>query len=201
MLEILIVVIIIGVMLVIIVPRGYRANVDAKYNMVRQAAAELGKWGVTWATRQLESQDPSIDCMLDDYMATLVGYTADPVKNWIDPVVVVPDCGGSPTVTVQGIMPLEQVPRNPFNGASYFVSTNFPATPAEISPGQLCLNRYNDATPPISATNPNQWYYYFLFLGTESTDVNNFYGTNPSATDKENIRTGVFVIRTTEWRP
>ena len=43
LIELLLVVMIIGFMLAIILPRGLRATTDAKYNLVRQNAAELAR--------------------------------------------------------------------------------------------------------------------------------------------------------------
>ena len=41
LIEILLVVVIIGLMLAVIVPRAWRANIDAKYGLVRQNCSEL----------------------------------------------------------------------------------------------------------------------------------------------------------------
>ena len=57
LIEILLVVVIIGIMLAVIVPRAWRANTDAKYNILRQHATEIGSYGIQWCEDQLRSQD------------------------------------------------------------------------------------------------------------------------------------------------
>ena len=66
MIEVLLVIGIVGVMLAVIIPRAFRAREDTRVNMVRQSAAELGRWGVTWAERNLESQAEDDTCRLNN---------------------------------------------------------------------------------------------------------------------------------------
>ncbi len=84
LIELLMVVVIIGGIMAVIIPRAWRANIEAKYGLVRQAATELGNWGMTWAERNLESQPETYTCKLNDYVATLVNYTGDQTTNWAD---------------------------------------------------------------------------------------------------------------------
>ena len=55
--EILLTSVIIGVLLAIIVPRAWRANVDTKYQLVRQAGTELAGYAQQWAHEELLNQD------------------------------------------------------------------------------------------------------------------------------------------------
>ena len=48
LIEILLVVVIIGLMLAVIVPRAWRANIDSKYGLVRQNCSELASFGSQW---------------------------------------------------------------------------------------------------------------------------------------------------------
>jgi prepilin-type N-terminal cleavage/methylation domain-containing protein len=57
LIELLLVVVIIGVLLAVIVPRAWRANVDAKYGLVRQNATELAAFASQWAEQMIQAQD------------------------------------------------------------------------------------------------------------------------------------------------
>ena len=48
LIEILLVIAIMGILAMAIIPRAQRAKTDARYSLVRQAALEIGKWGVEW---------------------------------------------------------------------------------------------------------------------------------------------------------
>ena len=52
LIELLLVVLVIGFMLAVIVPRGLRANTDAKYNLVRQNGSELASYANDWIEQQ-----------------------------------------------------------------------------------------------------------------------------------------------------
>jgi len=57
LIELLLVVLVIGLMLAVIVPRGMRANTDAKYNLVRQNSSELASHANEWIEQQILAQD------------------------------------------------------------------------------------------------------------------------------------------------
>lgn len=193
LIEILMVVAIIGVMLAVIVPRGWRANVDAKYNMVRQSAAELASWGLTWAERNLNTQDVSHDSDLNDYVGTLHGYTGNNTNtNWVSAQVNVPNRGVPATRPKNGvleIMPSDKELRNPFNGVSYFESVHDGNV---VQPGLLYLATATDTSGGTTYDN-----YYFLFLGQDSNAAAQWHagmgtGANPPLA---NLRNGVFMTR------
>jgi prepilin-type N-terminal cleavage/methylation domain-containing protein len=189
--EVLIVIIIIGVILAIVVPRAYRANIDAKYNLVRQAASELANWGNEWAERTLEAQDSSSTCNLNHHVATLAGvFTGDAGSgNWV----FVNDntaggCRGGATgdpiqSSVSAIMPQEKQPRNPFTGASYFSTSN---DGSNLQEGLLYLGQNNDGT---------YLHYYFVFTGTDSTGTDDFYAGMGDGSTLTDLRNGVFFAR------
>ena len=194
LIEIMLVIVIIGVMVAVIIPRALRANVDTKYNLVRQAAAELGKWGVTWAERQVEIQTEADTCGLNDYVGTLVGFTGNSNTNW-----PVPTGGGSPvdpagscrgaanTIpnAVEEITPQDVVLRNPFNGVAYFSPVHDGST---ATPGMLYL---------ASVSSGSFSHYYFVFTGTDSNTATTWHSGMGSGTTLaiENARNGVFMAR------
>jgi len=57
LIELLLVVVIIGILLAVIVPRAWRANIDAKYGLVRQNASELASFAQQWAEEQIEASE------------------------------------------------------------------------------------------------------------------------------------------------
>ena len=96
LIELLLVVVIIGLMLSVIVPRAWRANIDAKYGLVRQNCSELASFGQEWAENQLLAQNESLStATVDQYLATLTKATAAAAawaagSTWVgaDPTVV-----------------------------------------------------------------------------------------------------------------
>ena len=70
LIEIVLVVVIIGVMLVVIIPRANRARDAAKFNSIRQVSSELALWGMTWAERNLKVQPEDAESELIDYVDT-----------------------------------------------------------------------------------------------------------------------------------
>lgn len=185
LIEIMLVVLIIGAMLAVIVPRASRARTDAKYNSVRQMAAELGKWGMTWADRNLKIQAETDTAILNDYVASLVGFTGDTGTNWTGGTVAVNGRAGNPPNAVSGIMSTDQLPKNPFSGESYFNPGNDGTTPRT---GQLNLATQTDST--------GFDVYYLIFYGTETDGGGNlqwYAGQGPGSVD--NLRNGVYVAR------
>jgi prepilin-type N-terminal cleavage/methylation domain-containing protein len=77
LIELLLVVVIIGILLAVIVPRAWRANIDAKYGLVRQNCSELASFASLWAEKAIGAQDetgyddPGDAPTLADYYATL----------------------------------------------------------------------------------------------------------------------------------
>jgi prepilin-type N-terminal cleavage/methylation domain-containing protein len=47
--EILLVIVIIALILAVVIPRAWRAHVDSRFSLVRQAATELAAFGNQWA--------------------------------------------------------------------------------------------------------------------------------------------------------
>ncbi len=194
LIEVILAVVVIGIMIAIIVPRAQRANVDAKYAGVRQAAAEIGRWGMDWATRNLESQEVDASCNLDNYVATLVGYVGDTDDpNWIavnDPLTDIGSCRfGTSGInySVADIIPPDSQPRNPFNALSYF-NTNGGNDGSRPQAGLLYL-----AVVDHDGAN----HYYFVYTGTDSEDGDQWHagmGQGSSLTYAE-VRNGIFMAR------
>jgi len=210
LIELLLVVVIIGIMLAVIVPRAWRANIDAKYGLVRQNCSELGNYGMTWAETELHSQDETAsDAVLADYLAYLAGSNAIGAGYWIwvadDSAAVgwrrvgavdgrlVDGVTANVTGTAESFVPVDKIPRNPFNGQSVYHEENDPKDAGVPIPGAIATAYLRERT--------GGWYYFaFLFHGTDSTSV----GADGSAGDfyadmignsLDGLRNGIFFGR------
>ncbi len=217
LIELLLVVVIIGVMLAVIVPRAWRANVDAKYGMVRQAATELASVGVQWAENQLQGQDiQGSTAQLADYLAHIAGGSiaaaAAGANQWVAGSAA---SGWQATGTVTGrlvggdatntsgpareMMARDRRATNPFNGQDVFSSTNDPVTANTPVPGAIASGYIaDDELADSSAT--TQWYYYALrFQGTDSSStsaaVAGAYHADMASAGLNGLRAGVFMAR------
>ncbi len=196
LIEIMLVVVIIGVMLAVVVPRAWRANVDAKYGNLRQTCAELAGYANDWAKQQLESQHPGGDAVLDDYFQTLaqevtdVTWVGDPSSdsefvsggnNWNSPAVEVEGRGDGPsdvaaTAVVANLLPPGSGLRNPFNGLDLLQVTGDPGDPV---PGAVACGMDDD---------DGYNYYALIFQATDGW----YAGQGPTL---GGLRSGVFVAR------
>lgn len=212
LIELLLVVVIIGLMLAVIVPRAWRANIDTKHGLVRQAASELASFGNEWAEQQMAAQTEASSSTILNYFYTLSGTTApaaasrawipDVAGNWVGAgyawKVVAPrtPVGRSiaPETTVAGIITPEKHPRNPFSGASYFTSGNDVGGAGTVIPGAIACCNLDEG-----AGGGNYHYFAFLWQGTDSTTTGiglttTYYaGQDPTTTG--GLRNGVFFAR------
>ncbi len=184
LIELLLVVVIIGLMLAVIVPRAWRANIDAKYGLVRQNCSELAAFASGWAEGSLLAQDATCGATLFRYYTTLAGYdgsvassatwsygswVARPTGNWAGPSApIIPDgrtidsIAAAPEGTVEENIDPSKIPRNPFNGASIFVSACDPATTGSVVPGAICCVGHGENSTGMV-------YFALLFQGTDAT--------------------------------
>lgn len=220
LIELLLVVVIIGLMLAVIVPRAWRANIDAKYGLVRQNASELASFGNLWAEQQIEASNESRSTAhMYNYLRTLTfnnnGVTSGRPISWIatadlthwpnstTPFAINGRVQGQvvdapPENTVEAIVPVERIPRNPFNGVSVFAASNDPVTTTTPVPGALaCGWQVDDARGA-----GQQWAYFgFVFQGTDSTTITLDGATEPNTflagqdRNLAGLRNGIFFAR------
>jgi type II secretory pathway pseudopilin PulG len=221
MIELLFVIVVIGVMLAVVTPRAYRANIDAKYGVVRQGAVELTSYALDWANQSLASQDQEQSlASLDRYMASLSGQDATvglsfPDAEWIAGGAVgntsnwnnlnlprpilgrVNSLGANiPENAVQDLLSSNKIPVNPFNGVSVFQSSNDPA------------NTLNPVTGAIACAGVDEGagshYYALVFQGTDSTtgadenpsnDGTTAFYAGQDAGNLQGLRNGIFLAR------
>ena len=222
LIELLLVVVVIGLMLAVIVPRAWRANIDAKYGLVRQAASELAAFGHEWTEQMITAAPDNSVARSLYYYASLSGtasgavppvggsrcWVANPNFNWVgtwtpinrtDGPVTIAGRGGAgtplpPECPVIGVVTPEKHPRNPFNGASYFTTANYIIGGGTMTPGALacCSIREGGVATP--------YYFAFLFQGTDSTSAGlglaTSYHAGQDPTDIAGLRNGIFFART-----
>jgi prepilin-type N-terminal cleavage/methylation domain-containing protein len=184
--EVLLVTIIIGIALAVVVPRAWRANTDSKYNLVRQTATELATATTAWAENQFKNQGTAT---LNQYFDSLDGlYTgAGGANNWNNQggQTPLPVSGVTPTTNVETTLPVNHLPVNPFNGASYFVGSNGGTF---LTPGALYCAKQADGAYD---------YYAFLYLGTDSEGTSgpdDFHGGQAS-NNLQGLKNGVLLAR------
>ena len=192
LLEILVVLGIVGILIAVILPRAWRARTDASYSLVRQAAVDLGRWGLEWSERNVDAQAEADTCTQNDYVSTLVGYTGGKNgvanNNWFG-TTALPANGcraAAITFTVVDIMPEENQPRNPFSGLAYLHAAH-DGSRTEL--GLLYLAMLADADGYNN--------YHFLFTGVDSVSAIDWhagmgYGLPPTF---GGLKNGVFVAR------
>jgi prepilin-type N-terminal cleavage/methylation domain-containing protein len=212
--ELMVVIVIIGMVLVFLLPRAYRASVESKYQLLRQTSTELASWANEWAEKEIEVQPALATSNLNDYMATLgddgsVDWVANSGNNsnWQDggnPAVNLEDVanrGGTgvddaPSTCVKEIMSQDKMLTNPFNGLSVFSSGNDPVAEGHAVTGAIGCAWIDDVDTSFS---PSETYHYYalVFQGTESSGTSGdgaFYaGQNDSSL--EGLRNGIFINR------
>ena len=195
--EILIALAIAGMLLVFLLPTAWRARHDANYSLVRQAAVELGKWGLEWTERNLAAQENADICKADDYLDTLVGYTGGldenrTANNWFGTMNTMtggcraPGTANNVTFTVAETMPQEDQPRNPFTGHVYLNS---------LLDGRNALPGLLYTAVLMDSDGFNN--YYFLYTASDATSAVDWYAGMGDGlpVSLAELRNGVFVAR------
>lgn len=209
LIEMLLVMVIMGIMLAVIVPRAWRANVDSKYTLCRQNCTELAKYTQEWCESMLLAQSETSTSALPNYYLSLkrnqaIGTPyAVPVawglnSNWNDNNVQFGVAGrvGLPETNVQSVMPQDKRMRNPFNGADVFADQN---------------NFYNGSGGAAAVTGAIAYtggldgtygYYSLIFQGTDNTlggsgalSNNDAYHAGMGPNGIGAVRNGIFVAR------
>ena len=218
LIEILLVVVIMGIMLAVIVPRAWRANIDAKYGQIRQHGSELANYAQQWAETELRSQDDTgPTAQLSSYYAYLChdpALTTSSTTEWTwianhtindGWLTVAQTMTGrmvdgatdqSPAKPAVNFVPIDKVPRNPFNGLDVFSVQNDPATQLMPIPGAIANAFYAETKMAQGGGAGRYFYFAFTFQGTENN------GTGPSdmqgdmrADTLDGIRNGQFMAR------
>lgn len=184
LIELLLVMVIMGIMLAVIVPRAWRANVDSKYTLVRQNCSELASFASSWGEQNIIAQDDSCGTTLFNYYSSLTGWTNNGIStswtygmwvasgascNWnsragqLRPFNrTIDGHAAPPESSVEDLVDPSKMPRNPFNGASIFVAANDPNTSGHAIPGAICCAGRAESSGEYV-------YFALIFQGTDSS--------------------------------
>ena len=186
LIEILLVMTIIGLAMVVIIPRAMRANTDSKFSLVRQYGSEMAGYIITWAERQTRSQRENTNFTLKDFLFDDVseGEAGFNSNRLVDKYTGHDDFNG-----VESLVPPDQKPRNPFNEASYFDKANDDIEVPSKKAGLLYLAALED---PRDRDYLN---FYLLYTSTGEDEEGNRWHGEMSHLDLDKIRRGVFVSR------
>jgi len=213
LIEIGLVMLIIGLILAVILPRAHRAEIEAKYELTRQNCVELARYGNEWAEYQQETQGESesesetptavrknyLDSLSNGTAGAWVADTAS--SNWADNNVPVegrkdsldPDTDQPPSTSVKERFPPETALRNPFNGTALFLETNLPSGDRPVPGAVAC------ASQPLDPADTDGLHYYALIFqgvnsgSTDLTDDENTFYPGQGATTLEGLRNGIFM--------
>jgi prepilin-type N-terminal cleavage/methylation domain-containing protein len=177
LIEIMLVVVIIGIMLAVIVPRGYRANQDAKYGNVRQAGSELAAKGIDWAEQKILSTAGTTS-NLTNYLLQLSGTPSGDMQS----------VGVGKWTNVHRLMGNAKPLVNPFDGIAYVNQTDDDTT----AQGSLHCAYYQDIKSNHTINNWAMLWY---------DDDGRLYGDQDGTVgslDDENLAAGVFMYRNTQ---
>lgn len=186
LIELLLVLGIIGIIMVLVIPRAMRAQTESKFSLVRQYGSEMSGYIMTWAEQQARSQRQNTnftikDFLYDDISASEAGFNSNRI---VDKYTGNEDYNG-----VEMMVPPEKMPRNPFNQASYFSPNNDDTLVPSSKPGLLYLAARKD---PLDKDYLN---FYLLFTSTGEDGEGSRWHSGMRHLDDDLIRKGVFVAR------
>lgn len=220
LIELLLVVVVIGLMLAVIAPRGQRALIDSKYSLVRQNCGELASAATTWAESEMASQDDMIPkgsdatgnlASLADYYGWLSGdegadtisaenftHVGNTAGRW-QTVAAVNTTGrfiGAAAAPPSGV-PINYSIRekqliNPFTGLNVFDGGNYNATGA--IPGAIAFDVAADASTATPGGTTAWVYSALVYQGTENNTADGMHGSM-NVNDLAGLRNGVFVSK------
>ena len=219
--EILLAMIIIGLMVIVMVPRGQRATTEARYGIVRQNCTKLAGFAVDWIERMMLAQDDNSASTRIDYLNTLATCNLDTpdfssttgteggvwiatsdINNWnnnsrltrVKGRMINGEGPASPEISVQGIIKSDQALTNPFNHLSVFGAGNY--SPNSVTPGAIAAGGATDTTTSVP------WAYFALvFQGTDNRNGDRYpnkgvdFHAGMSTTSLQGLRNGIFLAR------
>lgn len=193
--ELLVVIVIIGLLLSVILPRAQRAATDAKFSMIRQHASEIGSFTTQWAQARLAAKFEGapftmIDVLekpVQDEDAREAGFSSLPLLGRYT--------GNDNFNPIAKNMAYDALPVNPFNAESYFshendhVNDSGDAVAPSHKPGLIFLTAVDESLRGDYHSRA----YYFIFSGIHDAKEPGWHGG--MGTGPEEARLGIFVYR------
>ncbi len=198
LIELLLVVVIIGLMLAVIVPRAWRANIDTKYGLIRQNCSELASFANQWAEEQIEaSVEQYTSAAKFHYLYSLTNdsgsFSSNPTLPMSEWIARQSHASNWQAANTNGLIPIA----GRCSGNSSSANTNDPpecSVEEVIAPEKLPRNPFNGASVFVKANDPadnnmvtpgaiafgcaldpvggnNFVYFGFVFQGTDSTSI------------------------------
>ena len=182
LIELLLVIVIMGVLLSVILPRALRAGNEAKFSHVRQYASEISSYVTQWAQGQTEAQQQNSTYSVPDFLT----FEVDPAIAGFESKPLVNHYTGDPVYDrVESRIPGDNRQLNPFNEVSYFEPVNNDSATPSLKPGLIYLVHTTDRVE-----NRTDELFYLIFTGMDG----NWYGQLDN-TDPSGVRRGIFVGR------
>ena len=181
--EFLLVIIMIGLLISVILPRARLASDEARFSQIFQHGSEIAGHIVTWSLSQVgglpENAPYSMkDILLSELDPEIAGFESYPLVNRYT--------GDEHFNGIEELYPFEHLPKNPFNNTSYFDPINNDSEEIPSSnPGLLYLT-----SMVAERLNQPYRYFYLLITGTDGE----WYG-DMSLEGPEGVRQGIFVTQ------
>lgn len=194
LLEFLLVLALIGFLLAVILPRFQRAATASRFAEVRHQATEIASFINQWTSGQVRAQlaDSSFtpkDFLMERITTANNNFKSEPLYNHYT--------GNENFNGVEMLISPDDIPRNPFNQASYFnVVNDDPKMMPSSNPGLIYLTSFREAKRPQGDRGLR--FFYLVFTGTDLASRNQSLGTWYGGMDDEvesDIRRGVLVNR------
>lgn len=187
LIELLLVLTIVGLMMVLILPRAMRANTESKFSLIRQYGSEIASKIMTWAEGRARSQRSEASFTVRDFLYSdiLPEDNAGFVSRKLDGKYT----GSDDFNGVESLLSPHARPRNPFNETDYFARVNDDSEIPSNKQGLLYFSSQKDASDPDFRA-----FYLCITSAGKGPDGSHWYaGMDP--TDPDTIRNGIFVAR------
>lgn len=195
LIELLLVIMIIGILLAVILPRAQRATTEARFAMIRQHASEIASFTTLWAQARLEAKfERAPFTMIDVFERPIQGADAD-LAGFSSMPLLSRYTGNENFKPVGDSMAHDAPPINPFNSESYFSRLNDHTDNAGVAvapshkPGLIYLTAVDESLRGDYHSRA----YYFIITGRPDKEQPRWQGG--MGTDIEQARLGVFVYR------
>ena len=202
LLEFLLVLALIGFLLAVILPRFQRATTASRFAEVRNQATEIASFINQWTDAQVRAQLSDTSFLPKDFLMERIStannnFRSEPLHHHYT--------GNDNFNGVEMLISTDDIPRNPFNQASYFnpVNDDRKITPS-LNPGLIFLTSFREKRGQVGDRGLR--FFYLIFTGTDAdpsaSNLGSWYGGMADEIES-GIRRGVLVNRypDTPYRP
>ncbi len=202
LLEFLLVLVLIGFLLAVILPRFQRATTASRFAEVRHQATEISSFINQWTDDQVRAQLSDTSFLPKDFLMEKIStannnFRSEPLHRRYT--------GSDNFNGVEMLISPDDIPRNPFNQASFLnpVNDDRKIIPS-LNPGLIYLTSFRETKRP--GGDRGLRFFYLVFTGTDSdlrdSQLGSWYGGMDDEVES-GIRRGVLVNRypDTPYRP